>query len=408
MMLLFSLACNNESDMFNTQIVESDLRQPFLSDIDYLMTTLENNFPFLGVAYWARGVDINQLAAEARQTIIEQNYIDEDIFWNIITECFEPMFGIGHFLFLPPLEYVRLLAYRDSAEFDFFGISELLDSVHVQSFYHARLDDDILYLSELLSDPEPIITICEKTSVVTVKIPAFSISRTVNEELARNIIEIYPILNEFDHLIIDLRGNPGGWPWLFTDFIVKPLIGEHKTVTMFVFFMDGEYISRFNNNPIALTEWIYPALTPGRAIFGSADEIIAQNDFVDLNKDDINEFSYAFLANIHITPRQKVSFDGNVWLLVDEHMTSGAQMAAWIAKDTGFSTLVGEITGGSYGGARLLSALPNTGILFQFDLFYITDRYGRSLESGTIPHYFNYPDMDAMETVLAMIAYGVY
>jgi len=36
-------------------------------------------------------------------------------------------------------------------------------------------------------------------------------------------------------------------------------------------------------------------------------------------------------------------------------------------------------------------------------LFYVTDRYGRPLEAGTIPHYFNRPGMDALETVLAMI-----
>ena len=91
-----------------------------------------------------------------------------------------------------------------------------------------------------------------------------------------------------------------------------------------------------------------------------------------------------------------------------ERMFSGAQIAAWLAKNSGFATLVGEITGGCWGGLRLISAMPNTGILFQFDAFYITDRYGRPLEAGTIPHHFNHPGMDAMETVLALIAEGEY
>jgi len=64
-----------------------------------------------------------------------------------------------------------------------------------------------------------------------------------------------------------------------------------------------------------------------------------------------------------------------------ERMFSGAQIAAWLAKNSGFATLVGEITGGCWGGLRLISAMPNTGILFQFDAFYITDRYPRPLAS---------------------------
>ncbi|MCL2221058.1 MAG: hypothetical protein FWC20_02090 [Oscillospiraceae bacterium] len=42
------------------------------------------------------------------------------------------------------------------------------------------------------------------------------------------------------------------------------------------------------------------------------------------------------------------------------------------------------------------------------DIERFTDRYGRPLEAGTIPHHFNHPGMDAMETVLALIAAGEY
>jgi len=54
-----------------------------------------------------------------------------------------------------------------------------------------------------------------------------------------------------------------------------------------------------------------------------------------------------------------------------------------------------------------LAFMPNTGIIFYFDIFYVTDSRGRPLEAGTIPHFFNRPGMDALETVLALIAEGV-
>jgi len=39
---------------------------------------------------------------------------------------------------------------------------------------------------------------------------------------------------------------------------------------------------------------------------------------------------------------------------------------------------------------------------------HVTDIHGRPLEAGTIPHYFSRDGMCAMETVLAMIAEGMY
>jgi len=52
--------------------------------------------------------------------------------------------------------------------------------------------------------------------------------------------------------------------------------------------------------------------------------------------------------------------------------------------------------------------LYNTGIIIRFDPAFVTDFRGRPLEYGIEPHYFNRPGMDALETVLAMIAEGAY
>ena len=89
-------------------------------------------------------------------------------------------------------------------------------------------------------------------------------------------------------------------------------------------------------------------------------------------------------------------------------MTSGAQIASWVIKESGIATLVGDITGGTWGGKRTGAALPYSGIFFLMDTMYITDSHGRVLEAGTIPHYFNRDGMDALETVLAMISEGMY
>jgi C-terminal processing protease CtpA/Prc len=98
-----------------------------------------------------------------------------------------------------------------------------------------------------------------------------------------------------------------------------------------------------------------------------------------------------------------LNFNGKIWMLVNENMGSAAQVAAWFAKESGFATLVGDITGGSYGGPRTNARLPNTGIALTFDMLYPIDAHGRPLEAGTIPHHFNLPGLDALETVLTII-----
>ncbi|MCL2249494.1 MAG: S41 family peptidase [Oscillospiraceae bacterium] len=136
------------------------------------------------------------------------------------------------------------------------------------------------------------------------------------------------------------------------------------------------------------------------------NEILADFDLPDIRHDDIDRMHYGAPAGrvVSIEPIQSWgNFEGKVWMLVNHQNGSAAQAAAWYASETGHITLVGDRTGGVLGGPRTMALMPNTGIAFYFDIFYVTDRHGRPLEAGTIPHYFNHPGMDALETVLALI-----
>jgi len=57
----------------------------------------------------------------------------------------------------------------------------------------------------------------------------------------------------------------------------------------------------------------------------------------------------------------------------------------------------------------LYISLPNTGIVVRFGVAYYTDPTGRPLQGyGIQPHLPNRPGLDALETVLALIAEGNY
>ena len=87
---------------------------------------------------------------------------------------------------------------------------------------------------------------------------------------------------------------------------------------------------------------------------------------------------------------------------------SAAGQAAEVAKQTGFATLVGTPTGHSVAGINpTILALPNSGIVIQYQTLYGTNFEGRnSYEYGTLPHIANFDGMDAQRTVLAVIERG--
>jgi len=221
-------------------------------------------------------------------------------------------------------------------------------------------------------------------------------------------------LSGFEHLIIDMRGNGGGDVEAFIDILLRPILRVPiETPNAFFFFIDGPYVRRFGD--ILFKPTTYNGNMTITEPYRPVNEILADFEFTDITYTDFERFDYGAPAGRldPIMPPRGVywrvpNFYGHIWLLTCNTMGSAAQQAAWLAQETGHITLVGDITGGCIGGPRTMAFLPNTGIIFYFDIFYITDRHGRPLEAGTIPHYFNRPGLDALKTVLAMIEEGVY
>jgi C-terminal processing protease CtpA/Prc len=110
--------------------------------------------------------------------------------------------------------------------------------------------------------------------------------------------------------------------------------------------------------------------------------------------------------------QQREPFGGKIWLLADEGTASGAEAVTAMLKLNNLATIVGQPTRGMFGttsdvGGTALS-LPNTGIRFRIDTTLHKDRDGNILQGyGIQPHYYPREGMDALETVLVMIAEGL-
>ena len=237
--------------------------------------------------------------------------------------------------------------------------------------------------------------IIEPGRIAYIRIQSFMNNLLLDSE---TLFPFYEEIQDFEHLIIDLRGNGGGWASSFPTNVVSMLIDERIDYTTYEFFIASDRIYDYFNPPLALR---------GGTLYGvfTVSEFLRDRGMNQFNRHDAQLLDYVSVWNVsHFPAYGNIPFGGKVWLLIDSGSASASETAASIAINTGFATVVGQPTAGVTGVTYTFAAMPNTGILFRIDLGYTVDRYGRSIEEfGIIPQVLNRSGMDALETVLAII-----
>jgi len=232
------------------------------------------------------------------------------------------------------------------------------------------------------------------------QIAYFNVASFMNNMImdAEVLFNFYYEIQDYEHLIIDIRGNGGGFAGYFPALILSMLIGENMSFMYPEFFVANEKTAPLFENPMSL------AMADLYGIFPAAEYVRSQN-MTQFNQNDLALLDYVAVWSVEYIPSDyAIPFGGQIWLLVDEDSASASVMAAMISANTGFATVVGTPTSRVTGVVYTHVALPNTGVLFRIDLGYTTDQYGRSIEEfGVIPQVANFAGMDALETVLAII-----
>ena len=401
----------------------------FLADLDYMIDVLENNFALLEVANWAHGVDYRELRDNARRLIMEMEEPCVDAFLAILTYSFTPLLATGHFhvvdhnLHMGRTRAVHRVNIAQMSMWD-MNIELLRSSPFYEPGNQERIDREHAAFAELVRlYGEPVNRVWSGDvfmQPVTMDIIeegkiAYLSSGIGMEELGAQRNNIWRFLREvadYEHLILDFRGNGGGDPDIFINTVFRPLLSEPVVIPpLYYFWQDGAEISRFGDYLFIPSDQNF-GLTILEAPI-TPEELLRQRDLPEINWADLERMDFAapvgrteaVIGRLSLNPSDpEFEFSVKIWMLTDHAVGSAAQVAAWLAKETGFATLVGSTTGGNFGGPRTAVLMPNTGIAFYFDMFYVTDERGRPLEAGTIPHHFNHDGMDALETVLAIIA----
>ena len=225
------------------------------------------------------------------------------------------------------------------------------------------------------------------------------------------IAPFFESIRDYDHLIIDIRGNGGGFVFNFTRNIMGRLIHEPTEILTHQFFTSGELAMATMEAYLASTAYSFSHIHNNALNQWYTIEIMPSRQFV--NQRNMNAFYHNNLAHLQYVLVERdwaypswsaPRFDGKVWLLVDDQTASASSEATLQFMDAGLGTVVGENTSGVMAANTVGVILPNTGLLVRVDVGLRTDAHGNPLEVyGIAPHVRNFYGMDALETTLAMI-----
>ncbi|MDO4593808.1 MAG: S41 family peptidase [Tissierellia bacterium] len=170
-----------------------------------------------------------------------------------------------------------------------------------------------------------------------------------DEEILDEFIEKLP---NYKALVIDIRGNGGGNIDYWQEFFLPRIIDKKYKTDNYMFFKDGDRT---------------------KIVLGDNDYNYENIKDVDINSlnleysEDLKDFSYFAKDSIEVSPKNSISFKGNIYLLVDEEVFSAAETMASFCKNTSLATLVGKKTGGDGITLGVINDyLPNSGYVFSF------------------------------------------
>ncbi|MDR2168080.1 MAG: hypothetical protein LBE35_09575 [Clostridiales bacterium] len=374
-------------------------------DLAHFTRIFESVFARFGSIYRQLGIDVLEIIEPTVHPVLERRHaIGQHSLEAGMNDLGRRLQGSGHIATFDEFSYRFALTnlYRQRAEYGPGFVPSLLwqyrYDIYRSEAAMRRFGDieiDLNYFGDSGAASSIRTEIIEEGRIARVLINWLN---TRNIESDRQIaLEFFHEIRDFEHLIIDIQGSPGGDPHYFVEVIMQPLIAQPK---------QGEFYAFVRSSPYSA------ALVAGFVEYEGLQSAIPAAEFVQSRDmpyfvmEDLAELDYVIPRQINIQPAaDSANFSGQVWLLTDGRTISGAATAAKIAKYTDFATLVGSTTRGTFSQMMAQVVVPNSGSIIQFDMSYITNAAGRHLqELGVEPHYNNRIRMTAMQTVVDMIS----
>jgi len=171
----------------------------------------------------------------------------------------------------------------------------------------------------------------------------------VDEQRSEFLLAFYKQVKDFDHLIIDVRGNSGGWKQIWQDNIIAPLIKKKTTSKMYVGYRKGAYVNLFRQK-------------------AEVDKIVTKEGFNHLPPEVLTDDFTIYDYTINVEPANLFDFNAKISVLIDNFTWSAAAAFALYCKETRFATLYGTATKGeAVSSGTIFYVLPNSKIAIRFN-----------------------------------------
>lgn len=362
-----------------TQVIFT--KQQAFKDYYIMWEILVENCPVIDAAKDIKGIDWQDIKSRYGDILSSRigtdNTITQNEFFDFIMVCLLEFQHIGHISAVPYRVYESYLDFLDKPDASEYEKNQLalLESEKVKILYGYFSSEQNQKYGAVEKTPEPsmrgeeledllfengIFDYSEIEGVPYVKVHSCLSPGTDEGDALINLLhETFAENKDAKNIIIDMQGNDGGATRAWLEGIVIPLLGEG---------IPPYYILRGVKSG-ELNQYFWGGANP------PTDESTETVDavlkiFPNFKEEVFSEFD-AFSIQRNSISYSDAGFKGNIWVLVDDGTYSAADQFAIFCKRTGFATLVGTETGGNgAGSAPYIFALPNSGLLVEYEAFY--------------------------------------
>jgi len=368
----FHVTASNASDY---GIIDAKLTtREKLEDFEYLCSVLEDNYPFFEVNKRLHNIDwlgnkrkykrlIRNTKNDAEFLIAMHQILSDLNNWHV-----NILGGNGYRSF-----YKSYYDYYSSYDnpYRYMSRYSVFSNPHVRARYKFYgITSEFDNTNQLYSDTQLETKILIDDEVAYMKFNSMG-GFDVAKEDHKKIKEFLREVQNYEKLIIDIRGNGGGYD-SYWKYIVSLLTNKTLSQNYYAFFKDS-YTNKYIHSPYLVEDSKSINLLDEETLAQFPEEVKTDFDYYKLYRITINPLT------VNTNSSDYIDFKGKVYLLVDSQVFSSAEKFASFAKDTGFATLVGETTGGD----RVFEEIP----LFFLPKSKFVIRYSRELginADGTI------------------------
>jgi hypothetical protein len=143
---------------------------------------------------------------------------------------------------------------------------------------------------------------------------------------ADEVLTFYTEIEDYDHLIIDIRGNNGGFYSKWIDGLVEPLVQETIVYNQYLGYRNSQYATQ--TQAYMLTD------------------IVPKTEFSYLPPEAQTDNYTIYRTIFTFPPMSETNFAGNIVVLMDHYVYSAAEGFVSFCKESGFAKLYGTASGG--------------------------------------------------------------